>query len=60
MAFKVNYGQQRSERKRAKDARKSEKLKRREDAVTQRRQQREGDQPETPGGDGDGDDLAKS
>jgi hypothetical protein len=48
MAFKVNYGQQRSERQRAQEARKTERLKRREDAALQRRQQREGEQPDTP------------
>lgn len=50
MAFKVNYGQQRSERKRTKEAKQNERLKRRQGAAEERRQQREGDQPETPAG----------
>jgi hypothetical protein len=46
MAFKVNYGQQRNDRKRAKEARQSERLQRRESAAELRRQQRVDDQPD--------------
>ena len=37
MPFKPNYGQQRAERKRAKDAKKAEKLQRREEKVAARK-----------------------
>jgi hypothetical protein len=37
MPFKPNYGQQRAERKRAKDAKKLEKLQRREEKVAARK-----------------------
>jgi hypothetical protein len=45
MAFKVNYGQQRNDRRRAQESRKLERLKRREDASLRRREQREGEPP---------------
>lgn len=46
MAFKVNYGQQRNDRKRAKEQRQSERLQRRESAAQLRRQHRVDDQPD--------------
>ena len=46
MAFKVNYGQQRNDRKRAKEERASERLKKREAAALLRRQHRTDDQPD--------------
>ena len=46
MAFKVNYGQQRNERKRSKEARQSERQQKREGAALQRRQNRTDDQPD--------------
>lgn len=60
MAFKVNYGQQRSERKRAKEERQSERLKRREGAALQRRQQRVDDQPDLAPSAEEGDSPSKS
>ena len=41
MAFKPNYRQQRSERERAKEARKQEKLQRREEEAAKRKATRE-------------------
>jgi hypothetical protein len=41
MAFKPNYRQQRSERERAKEARKQEKLQRREEEAAKRKAARE-------------------
>lgn len=55
MAFKPNYGQQRSERNRAKEQKKQEKLQRREEEAAKRRAERDGDAApgsESPAGDG--------
>jgi hypothetical protein len=47
MPFKPNYGQQRAERKRAKDAKKLEKLQRREEKVAARKATQEEPQDES-------------
>ena len=44
MAFKPNYRQQRNERTRAKEAKKKEKLQRRDEAVAKRKEARDGQQ----------------
>ncbi len=44
MPFKPNYNQQRAERKRVKDAKKQEKLQRKEAEVAKRRAARDGDE----------------
>jgi hypothetical protein len=49
MPFKPNYGQQRAERKRAKDAKKQEKLQRREEKVAARKAGQD-DAPQDPSG----------
>ena len=46
MAFKPNYRQQRSERERAKEAKKQEKLQRREEEAAKRKVAREDGQPD--------------
>ncbi|MDZ4737354.1 MAG: hypothetical protein SGJ07_13495 [Rhodospirillaceae bacterium] len=52
MAFKPNYRQQRSERERAKDIKKQEKLAKREEEAAKRRAERgEGDGSEVEAGD---------
>ena len=48
MAFKPNYRQQRSERERTKEARKQEKLQRREEEVAKRKAAREGEEQPNP------------
>lgn len=55
MAFKPNYNQQRSERNRIKEAKKQEKLQRREEEVAKRRAARDEnpDAPEAMPEDGD-------
>ncbi|MGE5145251.1 MAG: hypothetical protein ACM3N5_00805 [Candidatus Eiseniibacteriota bacterium] len=47
MAFKPNYNQQRAERNRAKQAKKEEKLRRREEETAKRKALRDGD-PSAP------------
>ena len=49
MVFKPNYRQQRSERTRAKEAKKQEKLQRREEEVAKRKAARDGEQPNPDG-----------
>ncbi|MEX0810284.1 MAG: hypothetical protein WD044_16280 [Dongiaceae bacterium] len=51
MAFKPNYRQQRSERQRAKDIKKQEKLAKREEDAAKRRNERGPDDPEDGAGD---------
>ena len=46
MAFKPNYNQQRAERNRAKEAKKQEKLQRRQEAAAERKSVPEGESPE--------------
>jgi hypothetical protein len=52
MAFKVNYGQQRAERNRAKQAKKEAKLREQEEAAARRKAERE-QQPTAPKADED-------